>query len=234
MKWAAIVLGFVMLQAAAVYAHTDVTPAEVEAMIDAGGPLTIVDVREEAEYCDSTASPPGHIPGAINMPWYSGFLEEHYTELPLDEDIVVVCRSGGRSHLAATFLDGAGFERIFDMVGGMNAWSYETELCAQASVDEGGGPGWAFSLDAAVPSPFGDRTRMTYTIPEAGGPVSLVIYDCLGRLVAHVVEGSARAGMYTVEWGGTDSRDRPMPSGVYFCRLRWRDESITRRVVLAR
>lgn len=72
--------------------------------------------------------------GAINMPWNSGYLEAHYGELPADEEIIVVCRSGNRSNTAANFLDGVGFLSVFDMTGGMNQWLWETELCPQASV----------------------------------------------------------------------------------------------------
>jgi rhodanese-related sulfurtransferase len=116
------------------YSHTDVTPAQVKAMIDAGGGIVVVDVREESEYCDSTYTPPGHIPGAINMPWNSGYLQAHYSELAPDDSTVMVCRSGSRSNAAANFLDGEGFTHVFDMLGGMNAWAYETEMCGYSGV----------------------------------------------------------------------------------------------------
>ena len=116
------------------HAHTDLTTAQVKALLDAGGNIVVVDVREESEFCDSTYTPPGHITDAINMPWNSGYLQEHYNELAPDDSTIIVCRSGSRSNSAANFLDGEGFTNVFDMLGGMNAWTYGTELCDFAGV----------------------------------------------------------------------------------------------------
>ena len=216
------------------YAHTDVTTDQVRAMMDTGDPLTIVDVREESEFCDSTYSPPGHIPGAINMTWYTGGLEENYSDLPMDEDIVVVCRSGGRSNQAANFLDGVGFTRIFDMLGGMNAWEYETELCYQAAVPGAYAGVSGIMLKAASPNPFSTETGIVYGIPADGGAAYIEVYDARGRLVRSIVEGVTAPGIHRAEWNGTDDYGRPAPSGVYFCRLTWRGDSKTSRMVLAR
>ena len=234
MRTAAVVFLVAVLTAAFAYAHTDVTPAEVKAMMDAGGTLTIVDVREESEYCDSTYSPPGHIPGAINMPYNSGYLQDHYGELPINEDIVVVCWSGGRSNMAANFLDGEGFTSIFDMLGGMNAWVYETELCWPASVPDLDVGQAGLALEAASPNPFSVGTEIAYTIPAERGVVTLGIYDARGRLVARMVDGAQAPGKHRAVWSGTDGRGRPVSSGVYFSHLTWNGESKTIRVVLAR
>ena len=120
-------------------AHTDVTPQEAKAMIDGNADLIVVDVREEqSEYCDEDPLPPvppGHIPGAFNYPLASGVLEERYTELPPDGEIMVVCRSGHRSHQAAVFLDSKGYLYIYDMSGGMSAWEWETVGCVDFDGD---------------------------------------------------------------------------------------------------
>jgi rhodanese-related sulfurtransferase len=106
-------------------AHIDVTPQQAKEMIASNPDLLIVDVREESEYCGEG----GHIPGAVNYPAASGVLEERYAELPLNEDILVVCRTGHRSNAAAEFLDQKGFASVYDMTGGMNAWEYPTTQC---------------------------------------------------------------------------------------------------------
>jgi rhodanese-related sulfurtransferase len=108
-------------------AHTDVTPEQARNLIDSTNDLVVVDVREEYEYCDAI----GHIPGALNYPLSSGVLEARYGELPLDDSILVVCRGGGRSNRAANFLDSKGFSMVYDMMGGMMAWLWETEPCKQ-------------------------------------------------------------------------------------------------------
>ncbi|MHC4628046.1 MAG: rhodanese-like domain-containing protein, partial [Planctomycetota bacterium] len=106
-------------------AHTDVTVAEARDLIASTSDLTVVDVREQYEYCDVR----GHIPGALNYPWSSGVLRSRYEELPADGPVLVVCRSGGRSNAAASFLDSMGFSEVYDMLRGMNAWQWETAPC---------------------------------------------------------------------------------------------------------
>jgi rhodanese-related sulfurtransferase len=235
MRIALAVILPLFLAAAAANAHTDLTTAQVKAVLDAGGNVVVVDVREDYEYCDSLASTPGHIAGAVNMPWNSGVLQADFSDLDPADSTIVVCRSGNRSHLAAGFLDGEGFANVFDMQGGMTAWQYETELCASAGI-----PGDSYheglSLSAAVPSPFSSTTRIAYSVPtaEASAQVTLSVYDSLGRLVARPVDSGRGAGTHHVDWDGSDRFGRPVPSGVYFYRLTWNGQSRTRSVVLIR
>ena len=208
-----------------------------KAMLDAGGDITVVDVREEAEFCDSTYQPPGHISGAINMPWYSGYLEEHYSDLAPDDTTIVVCRSGARSNAAANFLDGVGFTNVFDMLGGMNAWEWETEECPAASIPERDiSLPSALLLGPPTPNPFSLQTEIAYAIPVGHGPkrVSLSVYDAHGRLVASLSKDNQGPGIHHVTWNGTDRRGQPVPSGVYFYRLTWNGRSKTHSVVLLR
>ncbi|MBW7990955.1 MAG: rhodanese-like domain-containing protein [Planctomycetes bacterium] len=113
-------------------AHTDITAEQTRDLIDSTNDLVVVDVREPSEYCDAT----GHIPGALNYPLNSGVLEARYEELPIDGPVLVVCRSGGRSNQAANFLDSMGFSKVYDMMGGMSAWVWETVPCKDG--DDGG------------------------------------------------------------------------------------------------
>ena len=112
-------------------AHTDVTPQEAKNMIDTNNQLIVVDVREASEYCGVS----GHIPGAVNYPWNSGVLQARYQELPLDAEILVVCLSGHRSHPAAGFLDSKGYLYVYDMLGGMSVWGWETVGCVDTDGD---------------------------------------------------------------------------------------------------
>ncbi|MDT8299957.1 MAG: rhodanese-like domain-containing protein [Sedimentisphaerales bacterium] len=106
-------------------AHIDVTVEQARDLIESTNGLIVVDVREPFEYCDDV----GRIPGALNYPLSSGVLEDRYEELPIDGPILVVCRSGGRSNVAANFLDSKGFSTVYDMIRGMSAWEWETEPC---------------------------------------------------------------------------------------------------------
>ena len=118
-------------------AHTDVNVEDAKSMIESNPQLIVVDVRAEStEYC----GPLGHIPGSLNYPWPSVLRDQdgYQDLLPEESEILVVCLSGGRSNSAATFLDGQGFTNVYDMVGGMTAWTnagYGTVDCCYADED---------------------------------------------------------------------------------------------------
>ncbi|MEI6125600.1 MAG: rhodanese-like domain-containing protein [Pseudomonadota bacterium] len=113
-------------------AHTDITPQEAYAMINSEkSGLTVIDVREEIEYCSAS----GHIPGAHNYPWISEILQKKFAELPKDERILVVCKSGHRSTLAADFLDSQGYASVYDMQGGMSSWQWDQVSCIDSDFD---------------------------------------------------------------------------------------------------
>ncbi len=61
-------------------------------------------------------------------------------------------------------------------------------------------------------------TSLRLTLPE-GAPLSLVIYDLVGREVARLVDRRLEAGYHQVQWGGKDPTGRSVPSGIYIARL---------------
>lgn len=76
----------------------------------------IIDVRTPGEFADV------HIPGSYNVPL--DLLEEHRRELAehLDDDVVLVCRSGGRACRAEGALASAGLPNLHVLDGGITAW----------------------------------------------------------------------------------------------------------------
>jgi rhodanese-related sulfurtransferase len=62
----------------------------------------------------------GHIDGAVHIPLAD--LPARVGELSLDDEIVVICRSGGRSGRAVSWLNGNGFD-VLNFDGGMVAWA---------------------------------------------------------------------------------------------------------------
>jgi len=74
----------------------------------------MLDVREVSEWNE------GHMPGATLIPL--GELPARLGEVPQDQPIVVVCRSGNRSATGRDTLLRAGFETVASMRGGMNDW----------------------------------------------------------------------------------------------------------------
>ncbi|MET7808823.1 rhodanese-like domain-containing protein [Micromonospora chersina] len=85
-------------------------------LIDAGHAPRLLDVRTPAEFETS------HIPGSYNVPL--DLLKEHREELRnhLDEDVVLVCRSGARATQAEQALAGVGLPNLKVLDGGIMAW----------------------------------------------------------------------------------------------------------------
>ncbi len=96
----------------------EMTAKEVEAILNEGIVLDLIDVREVDEVAEGTIS------GAINIPL--GLLEFRMHELDKAKEYTMVCRSGGRSGRASQFLESRGFN-VINMTGGMLAWEGKVE-----------------------------------------------------------------------------------------------------------
>ncbi|MDD5190107.1 MAG: MBL fold metallo-hydrolase [Dehalococcoidales bacterium] len=77
-------------------------------------PLTVLDVRDDAEWQN------GHIRDAIHI--YVGHLESRLNEVPRDRPIAVFCNVGYRASLGASILQRAGFIRVSNVPGSFQAW----------------------------------------------------------------------------------------------------------------
>jgi len=78
------------------------------------------------------------------------------------------------------------------------------------------------------PNPFNPSTRIVYRV-KSQEPVSLRVYDVLGREVATLVNETKAPGEYDATW---DARD--FPSGVYFYRIQTPAASISKKMLLVR
>jgi len=118
----------VLLSFSPLWGYEDITPGEVHDKLVTGDTLIILDVREIFEYTNGhIAEPLGQLPlTPANLPWVSNVLVAEFLRLPMDIDIIVYCQAGGRSALASAFLESKGFTQIYNMVGGIAGWSYET------------------------------------------------------------------------------------------------------------
>ncbi|MDW8334097.1 MAG: rhodanese-like domain-containing protein [Bacteroidia bacterium] len=98
----------------------EISCKEVLAMMQSERPPVLLDVRESLERY--TAHIGGiHIPmGEIGM--RIGELEKHK-----NDTVVVYCRSGKRSMGVASFLQSAGFERVYNLRGGLLEWRKDIE-----------------------------------------------------------------------------------------------------------
>ncbi|RKZ19024.1 hypothetical protein DRQ50_02935 [bacterium] len=77
-----------------------------------------------------------------------------------------------------------------------------------------------FRLLGGVPNPFNPETEIRFVMPGEG-PVTVTVYDAAGRRIRDFGERVFAAGAGSVTWRGKDDRGRPMPSGIYFAKVRW-------------
>jgi hydroxyacylglutathione hydrolase len=78
------------------------------------GDVAVIDVRAAAEW------KAGHLPGATHI--HLGYLRDRLEELPSDRPLVLQCRTGGRSTIAASLLRTAGRRDVSNLTGGIVAW----------------------------------------------------------------------------------------------------------------
>lgn len=78
--------------------------------------VVVLDVRTPEEYAE------GHLPGAVNLDVSDPGFVDGLDELDRDATYAVYCRTGSRSLAAAEAMREAGFDDVFDLEGGIEAW----------------------------------------------------------------------------------------------------------------
>jgi adenylyltransferase/sulfurtransferase len=100
-------------------AVTEISPEELKRRLDAGEQLQILDVREPWE-CAIVS-----LPGTLNIPLAQ--VPRRLSELDAAGELIAMCKSGGRSRRAAEFLQTAGFKRVGNLTGGIDAWTRDID-----------------------------------------------------------------------------------------------------------
>ena len=99
--------------------YEQISGAEAKALMDSESGYIIIDARTQSEYDE------GHIPGAILIPEYE-IADRAEKELPDKNQLILVyCRSGRRSKIAAEELVKFGYTNVKEF-GGIIDWEYET------------------------------------------------------------------------------------------------------------
>jgi len=81
--------------------------------------MTLLDVREAAEIQIAA------VPDTLRIPMME--IPARLGELSRNESIIVMCHSGARSRRVAEFLLASGFDDVFNLTGGIDAWSREID-----------------------------------------------------------------------------------------------------------
>ncbi|RNB85785.1 rhodanese-like domain-containing protein [Brevibacillus nitrificans] len=97
----------------------EVTTEQVEQRLSRDPEIQLIDVRNPDEYED------GHIPGAKLIPLPE--LPARTNEIDHNREVIFICRSGNRSGKACEYLAQLGYSQMYNMVGGMLAWTGKQE-----------------------------------------------------------------------------------------------------------
>jgi adenylyltransferase/sulfurtransferase len=95
-----------------------ITPVELKRRLDTGENIFVLDVREPHEYQIVNI-------GAPLIPL--GELQNRLNELDPNREIVIHCKSGGRSQRAAELLQKSGFKNVVNLAGGITAWATDVD-----------------------------------------------------------------------------------------------------------
>lgn len=95
------------------------TATQLQAFLAEHPDTVLLDVREEEEV--ALCSLPGHTHIPMNM------IPLRHNELPDDRPIVLYCHHGIRSQQCALYLAETGFEQIYNLKGGIDAWSLSVD-----------------------------------------------------------------------------------------------------------
>jgi sulfur-carrier protein adenylyltransferase/sulfurtransferase len=97
-----------------------ISAAQLAQRIQATGlPISLIDVREPAEFAAS------HLPRAINIPLDT--IEQHSRQLPHAGTVIFMCRSGVRSRQACALAERMGVSETWELQGGLLAWKAEID-----------------------------------------------------------------------------------------------------------
>ncbi len=97
----------------------EIEPTTLKARRDRGETPHVLDVREEGEVAIAP------FPGATHIPM--GEIPARLGELDRAAEWIVVCHHGMRSAQVAIYLARAGFERVANLCGGIDAWSQDVD-----------------------------------------------------------------------------------------------------------
>ncbi|HTW37290.1 MAG TPA: rhodanese-like domain-containing protein [Steroidobacteraceae bacterium] len=101
----------------------EITPGALQARLAASDPPLVLDVREPWEQAIA------RLQGTLDIPMSE--VPARLEELPKDREIVVMCRSGGRSARVAQYLEQQGY-RAANLTGGILRWAQEVDPTLEA------------------------------------------------------------------------------------------------------
>ncbi len=118
------IIVFVLLITSCQENHGDtvqlITVSEMKSLMQLGD-VQLVDVRSEKEFAS------GHISRAQNIVYLGDNWEKEFSKLDREKPVLVYCERGGRSKRCTNKLVAAGFQKIYDLEGGIQQWKFAGE-----------------------------------------------------------------------------------------------------------
>ncbi len=90
-----------------------------------------------------------------------------------------------------------------------------------------------FLLRQNFPNPFNPSTQIQYELPYSGN-VEVTIFDINGRLICSLLRSHQSHGVHFVLWNGRSNSGSSVASGVYFCRVRFDNSFLTKKLLLVK
>jgi hypothetical protein len=90
-----------------------------------------------------------------------------------------------------------------------------------------------FELEQNFPNPFNPETRIYFSVPVRSH-VKIIIYNALGQIVRRLVDQEYEPGRHILNWDGRNDAGLPVPSGIYFYRMKAGDFLALRKMLLIR
>lgn len=102
---------------------SEISPLELKERLDKGDSIVLLDIRRPYELAIAKLDDSIHIQDSE----LESRLDEVQKLAGQDKDVVVICRTGTRSLYCVDFLKNSGMERVFNLTGGLHAWSDDVD-----------------------------------------------------------------------------------------------------------
>jgi hypothetical protein len=109
--------------------------------------------------------------------------------------------------------------------------AFTTDASVDVDDEEGTILPFKFELSQNYPNPFNPVTTINYNLPRRSN-VTIEVFNILGQKVITLLDENKSAGEYQITWGGNDSNEQKVSTGIYFYRFQAGDYVETKKMLL--
>jgi hypothetical protein len=119
--------------------------------------------------------------------------------------------------------------RVEDQVTGKEAIHY-SELSVNITSNENDMQTPNFNMNV-YPNPFNPSTNISFSIAK-DEEVDIKVFNIKGQIVKSLTSGKMKKGRHSLTWNGRDNNNKPVSSSVYFVKIKTKNKSINKKIVL--